>query len=259
MSGDNMTVFCWTHGQKFGSDDGDRVWLWTDKDCYVPQYDLEYSGPAEEELNYCGEDSEEKDITREPMRIKYHAECDLNPNVQNPQAVTKYYPAGTDILATCWTNSSETVGILGDTVYVKTTDDCFTGQAMLTHHVDLDDVPNCGPLARREVNRTSTFKGRSLPPVPEPVKLQPRYLINVTVGEDWAKCHELPSLESPVVRAYPWDRHIIIQCTSPYYNGSGTGNFGLTTDFCYVSGDDIWQSIMGDYIYMPRCSNFGVP
>lgn len=123
---------------------------------------------------------------------------------------------------------------------------------MLTHPIDKDELPNCGPVAHRQINGTGGFEGRrrSLPPapVPAPAKLSPRYLINVTVGEDWAKCRELPAYNSTVVRAYPWDEHVIIQCTAAYDDATSGEyeSWGLTTDFCYVNGRDFWESITGD-------------
>jgi hypothetical protein len=132
---------------------------------------------------------------------------------------------------------------------------------MLTEPVDKDLLDNCGPLDWRIPRDTDPLthkkKVTAIPPkdrtprpapapLPKPGKLQERYLINVTVGEDWAKCHELPAANTTVVGAYEFEKSIIVQCITPDAYAGFDVAWGLTTDWCYVNGRDIFESLDGD-------------
>jgi len=88
-----------------------------------------------------------------------------------------------------------------------------------------------------------------------PLKLLPTYLISFTVGEDYALCHTCPKRTCPVVERYPFNSTVLLQC---YVNTNDTGPdppgepaaYMLSTDFCYVSVDDFWESL-----YDRKCSN----
>jgi hypothetical protein len=107
-----------------------------------------------------------------------------------------------------------------------------------------------------ELNETGNGTGQWPPrrrhelPVSLP-KIEERganYLINVTVGEDFALCHEEPLTTSPVVKSYPWLTEVFMQCITDNNDPADPNNtyWELTTDFCYVRSVDFFQSPEGD-------------
>jgi len=163
-------------------------------------------------------------------------------------------------------------------IWVRTTDLCYAAEKGLTRKIDKNSLDNCGPLPRLEVNRTETFTTRrhaAPPPLP---KLEARYLINVTVGEDYAYCHEKPLTTTPILKAYEFMTEVFLQCITQNNDPADPNNtfWELTTDFCYVRSLDFFESPEGDckswsvkwwsteveLIFwvdykFPDCSNFG--
>jgi hypothetical protein len=78
--------------------------------------------------------------------------------------------------------------------------------------------------------------------------LLPRYLISFTVGEDYALCHTCPKRTCPIVERYPFNSTVLLQCWVET-NNTGPAPVGepqaymMSTDFCYVSVDDFWESL----------------
>jgi len=254
----NVTLECWTRGENVGGSDGNNIWLGTVDNCYVTQYDLvEYNGTYGNDLPYCGRDSEKEFYTTQNAATKYDTECQINPDI--PSDNVQYLPPNKDFTATCWTNG---VAILDDDIWVRTTDLCYAAQIGLHHKIDTSSLDNCGPVPSLQVNYTGPYakNRRAALPAPLPAaKLQPRYLINVTVGEDFAHCYTRPLTTTPIVKSYPWMESVLLQCITDNKDPADPNNtyWELTTDFCYVRSADFWESPEGDFYKFPSCSKFG--
>jgi hypothetical protein len=77
----------------------------------------------------------------------------------------------------------------------------------------------------------------------------PQYLINVTVGEEYAYCRTCPREKCRAEKRYEFGAEVILQCVT---ERSGTGNatwWSETIDFCYVRNSDFWESPEGDCEY----------
>ncbi|TVY41086.1 hypothetical protein LSUB1_G001098 [Lachnellula subtilissima] len=270
---DNVTLVCWTRGENVGGADGNKIWLGTVDNCYVNQYDLvDYNGTYQSDLKYCGRDSEEEFYTTQDASTKYDTECNINPSIDS--ATLKYLVPNRDLTATCWTDGDLIIDdeqnsqLTLPSLWIRTTTLCYAAQKGLEHKIDKNSLDNCGPLPSLDVNRTTPsskprraepLPGRAQPskskrkPKPNPaLPLQPRYLINVTVGEDYASCHEQPRTSAPVLKKYPWMTQVFLQClTSPNPDPVNPDTddtwWELTTDFCYVRSVDFWESPEGDF------------
>lgn len=98
------------------------VWLKTDQNCYVTQYDLllykgtcklcsrpmsstkivpTYTSTDEQDLDYCGPASEVKKYTEVPAKTKYNSECWICPTTSCDNVA--YHKYGTNLVTTCYT------------------------------------------------------------------------------------------------------------------------------------------------------------
>ncbi|KAE8451362.1 hypothetical protein EG329_003991 [Mollisiaceae sp. DMI_Dod_QoI] len=251
-SGTVVGLVCWTRGKRI---DNDTTWLQTTDGCYVTQDDLtNYNGTYETDLSFCGEDSEEKHLTFDTTMVEYDEECMLCPDNVDCETV-KYLSAGTEITVTCWT--SEGLTIAGDTTFLKTTDNCYVAEVGLQDLANKDILDNCGPVGFLQPNDTVLKRGkssRSLEPItlptlakdPEPVTdINSQYLLNITVGEDYAYCYSCANSTCDIVTRYPWAHEVWVQC---YVDNEAASNpnetwWYETTDFCYVHEGDFEQSL----------------
>lgn len=130
-------------------------------------------------------------------------------------------------------------------MWAKTTNNCYVAQIGLYDKLDTEDLDNCGPIPFLEYethhpsNTTSETKRNTLP---EPVLASPSYLINVTVGEDWAYCRRCAKESCKVEKKYPFNSEVWLQCL---VDTNGTW-WSETTDFCYVKTTDFWEDPTGD-------------
>ncbi|RAL61783.1 hypothetical protein DID88_002846 [Monilinia fructigena] len=235
-----VSLICWTTGTVI---DGDSTWLRTSDDCYVTQYDLaDYAGEYETDLSFCGQDSTIEHITTAPATTKYNTECNICDDNSSCETI-KYLKYGTDIAVTCWTDLGSLV--INDSTWLKTTDNCYVAQIGLEEPADKTEIDYCGPVGFLQVNYTAPV-GRSASPLnPETshsslAKHSPpssssdinkRYLLNITVGEDYARCYETPSSSSRLVKRYEWDHGV------------------------WVQEVDFWESLFDQYRF-PNCDLF---
>lgn len=112
-------------------------------------------------------------------------------------------------------------------------------------------------------NGTSDVNKRepSPEPVPVPVPIpvpesqgdfSVKYLVNFTIGEEYAYCHTCANTTCPTKTTYEFDQEVWLQC---YEYDNNLDSWLLTTDFCYVKETDFWQS-PGDYYRFPSCGLF---
>ena len=129
---------------------------------------------------------------------------------------------------------------------MKTTNNCYVAQKGLYSNPDTEFLDNCGPIPFLEIekhwneNGTSDVNKRDAPHVPN--ELGPQYLINVTVGEEYAYCRTCPEDTCQYTARYEFNEEVWLQCL---VNSNGTW-WSETTDFCYVKNSDFWESPEGD-------------
>lgn len=254
---DALNVTCWTRGTKIM---GDELWLKTEAGCYVTQYDvLEYDGDYTTDLEYCGAASEIQDLTIEDAKLKYKTECRICPELSCD--LIAYLKEDTELELTCWYPEGQL--IIDDPYWLKTTNNCYVAQKNLYSKPDLIYLDNCGPIPFLEElwhyneNGTSEVNKRTSSSAPVPVpELEPefsaKYLINVTVGEEYAYCRSCAEETCEVQLTYEFNDEVWLQCIT----NNGTGYWSLTTDFCYMVNTDFWESPEGDYYRMPSCERF---
>lgn len=150
--------------------------------------------------------------------------------------------------------------------WLKTSNNCYVAQKNLYSKPDLAKLDNCGPIPFLEdlwhnnENGTSDNNKRSpsAAPLPEPLPkkeadMSVMYLINVTVGEEYAYCRSCTQDTCAVQRTYEFNDEVWLQCIT---QKNATGWWSQTTDFCYIKNTDFWQSPEGDYYRMPTCERF---
>lgn len=69
-----------------------------------------------------------------------------------------------------------------------------------------------------------------------------QYLINVTVGEEYAYCRSCPDEACGAQKVYAFGQEVWLQCL---VSGNGTW-WSETVEFCYVRSGDFWESPEGD-------------
>ncbi|KAF1845060.1 uncharacterized protein K460DRAFT_405337 [Cucurbitaria berberidis CBS 394.84] len=245
-----FNVTCWTRGTKIM---GDTLWLKSEAGCYVTQYDvLEYPGDYTTNLDYCGPESEEQDLTVEDATLKYKTECRICPEISCDTVA--YLKENTDVELTCWYPEGQV--IIDDPYWLKTTNNCYVAQKNLYSKPDITYLDPCGPIPFLEIelhhnaNGTSDVNKRA--PAPVPATLGTQYLINVTVGEEYAYCRSCPKESCSSKKRYEFNQEIWLQCLTL----SNDTWWSETTDFCYVKDSDLWQSPSGDYYNNPLCEKF---
>jgi hypothetical protein len=111
-------------------------------------------------------------------------------------------------------------------------------------------LDNCGPVPLLEIavhnneNGTSDVNKRS--PLIERDGFHANYLVNVTVGEDYAPCRSCPSQTCELEKSYEFNQEVWIQCVTDSGKNGTSDWYSLTTDFCYVRDTDFWESPEGD-------------
>jgi hypothetical protein len=134
---------------------------------------------------------------------------------------------------------------------MKTTNNCYVAQKNLYSKPDITYLDPCGPVPRLEIvdhyneNGTSDVNKRDPNPSP-PTNLGAMYLVNATIGEEYAYCRSCANATCEVEVTYEFDQEVWVQCvteTGGSYNGTW---WTFTTDFCYVLNTDYWQSPVYD-------------
>lgn len=138
--------------------------------------------------------------------------------------------------------------------WLKTTNNCYVAQKNLYSKPDITYLDNCGPIPLLEKEKHDNENGTSdvnkrdaaPAPIPEPATLGTMYLINVTVGEEYAYCRTCPKESCKAKLRYKFNQEVWLQCIT---DQNGTF-WSETTDFCYVKSSDFWQSPEGDCEYL---------
>jgi hypothetical protein len=135
---------------------------------------------------------------------------------------------------------------------MKTTNNCYVSRKHLSTKPDLTYLDNCGPVPLLEPekhnneNGTSDVNKRNA----KPSSFGAMYLINVTVGEEYAYCRSCPKTTCKSQKRYEFNQDVWLQCvTNQEFNGTSQW-WSQTTDFCYVQNSDFWESPEGDCGYL---------
>jgi hypothetical protein len=128
---------------------------------------------------------------------------------------------------------------------MKTTNNCYVAQKNLYSKPDITYLDSCGPIPHLELvdhnneNGTSEIDKREASDAPEPaLALASRglmYLVNVTVGEEYAYCRSCPKESCKVEKTYEFDQEVWLQCL--VRNDNDTTWWSETT----VSGSMSWR------------------
>ena len=102
-------------------------------------------------------------------------------------------------------------------IWVKTTNNCYVAQKNLYSKPDITYLDPCGPIPHLEIaihnneNGTSEVNKRDADPepVPELADRSAHYLVNVTVGEEYAHCRSCPLLSCESEKVYEFDQEEI--------------------------------------------------
>ncbi|KAJ4295470.1 hypothetical protein N0V90_007482 [Kalmusia sp. IMI 367209] len=209
---DPLNATCWTRGTRIVDT---SLWLRTSSSCYVTEYDVVDAGDYTSLLPYCGPGSSDEDLTLEDATLQYKTECRICPQISCDTVA--YLMEETDVELTCWTPDGQV--IIDDPVWHKTTNNCYVAQKNLYSKPDITYLDNCGPIPLLEIEKHSNENGTSEvdkrapptsseaetwtgPEVQEEV-MAPQYLINVTVGEDYAPCRTCPQDACHVEKRLP--------------------------------------------------------
>ncbi|KAF2853154.1 hypothetical protein T440DRAFT_444950 [Plenodomus tracheiphilus IPT5] len=235
--GDSFNTTCWTRGTKIM---GDRLWLKSEAGCYITQYDvLEYDGDYTTDLEYCGSESEELNLTIEDATLKYKGECRICPNLTCDTMA--WLKENTDLELTCWYPEGQIV--IDDPYWLKTTNNCYVSRKHLYSKPDITYLDNCGPIPYLEPekhnneNGTSDVNKRKTTSVLQPFGAM--YLANVTVGEEYAYCRSCPDEKCGSEKRYEFEQEVWIQCVTE--NLANETWWSETIDFCYVKNSDFWK------------------
>ncbi|KAF1977292.1 hypothetical protein BU23DRAFT_452765 [Bimuria novae-zelandiae CBS 107.79] len=242
-----LNLTCWTHGTRIIST---TLWLRSTSSCYLTEYDLaDTTTDYTSTLPYCGPDSEDEALTLEAATLRYKTECRICPGITCDTLA--YLKEDTEVELTCWTPDGQV--IIDDPYWMKTTNNCYVAQKNLYDKPDITYLDPCGPIPFLEIEKHFNENGTSEVDKRSPVR--PAYLINVTVGEEYALCHSCPEEKCEVERRYVFNQEVWLQCL---VDSNGTW-WSETTDFCYVRNADFWQSPEGDYYRNPLCEYFEEP
>jgi hypothetical protein len=102
---------------------------------------------------------------------------------------------------------------------VKTIDNCFVPRKNLWSAPDLTHLDPCGPVPFLEADdgtakdMTSVNK-RAFEPSPssEFVERSAKYLVNVTIGEEYSYCRSCAAESCDVEKRYEFDQEVYLQC-----------------------------------------------
>jgi hypothetical protein len=170
-----------------------------------------------------------------------------------------------------------------NSIWLKTTENCYVAEIGLHEKADKTTLDNCGAIGFIQLNYTGDYvksanaaksylahrlatqmkrrtssndvverepEAAPLPSLEDENHLQKRYLVNFTVGEDYAVCHTCLNSTCDTVKRYPYNREVILQCYEdligyPSINltSTDTSLWFLTTDFCWVRAQDFWQDV----------------
>ncbi|KAJ4359825.1 uncharacterized protein N0V89_000381 [Didymosphaeria variabile] len=238
--GDIVNATCWTRGTRIIDT---TLWLRSTSNCYVTEYDLsDNTTDYTSALPYCGRGSEDEDLTLEDATLRYKTECRICPTISCDTVA--YLMEETDVELTCWTPDGQT--IIDDPYWMKTTNNCYVAQKNLYSKPDITYLDPCGPIPLLEIekhfNENGTSEVDKRAAAPEPEGFAPSYLINVTVGEDYALCYSCAEETCDVEMRYVFNQEVWLQCL---VDTNGTW-WSETTDFCYVKNLDFWESPEGD-------------
>jgi hypothetical protein len=104
---------------------------------------------------------------------------------------------------------------------MKTTNNCYVAQKNLYSKPDITYLDNCGPIAyplefvnhHNENGTTDVNKRDAAPePLPTPEEMSAKYLINVTIGEEYAYCHSCANETCEVEQTYQFNQEVYLQC-----------------------------------------------
>lgn len=138
---------------------------------------------------------------------------------------------------------SQLYALTYDSYWMKTTNNCYVAQKNLYSKPDITYLENCGPVPLMDIayhnneNGTSEVNKRDTTdrdigdrdtdprPILELASRGLMYLVNVTVGEEYAPCRSCPSLNCEPEKTYEFDQEIWLQCITLAVNATDEPRF----------------------------------
>jgi hypothetical protein len=145
---------------------------------------------------------------------------------------------------------------------VKTTDNCYISETGLLYPANRYILANCGAIGFLQVNYTGPYNiadtarigkagkasktiARSAIPIPEPIEetgTNGNFLINLTVGNDYADCRSCANVTCNIEERYHFNQSVLAQCYEETTSTNPNETFWYeTTDFCFVKTVDFWE------------------
>jgi hypothetical protein len=103
---------------------------------------------------------------------------------------------------------------------MKTTNNCYVAQKNLYSKPDITYLDPCGPIPFLEYanhhneNGTSDVNKRDTPQKRD--DLSAKYLVNVTIGEEYAPCRTCAQDSCETEKVYQFDQEVYIQCITQF-------------------------------------------
>ena len=161
-----------------------------------------------------------------------------------------------------------------NSVWVKTSDNCYVSETGLLYPADRFILANCGPIGFLQTNYTgdndiaSTARigkagksskaiARSTVPLPEPLQeteTNGNFLINLTVGSDFADCRSCANITCGIQERFYFNQTVLAQCYQQTTSTNPNETYWYeTTDFCFMKTVDFWQSLDDGMIILSLC------
>jgi hypothetical protein len=151
---------------------------------------------------------------------------------------------------------------------VKTTDNCYVSETGFANPANRFILANCGAIGFLQVNYTGEYDvgeaaarigkpSKAIPrsaeaapddiPLPEPLEeteIGSHFLINVTVGNDFAACRTCANVTCDLQQVYRFNQSVFAQCYEETTSSNPNETYWYeTTDFCFAKVVDFWQSL----------------
>jgi hypothetical protein len=118
-------------------------------------------------------------------------------------------------------------------------------QANYTGDYDVGSHARIGK-ASRVIQRSAEPEPIDIP-IPEPIEeteISANYLINLTVGNDFADCRTCANITCDLQQRYHFNHTVLAQCYQETTSANPNETYWYeTTDFCFVETVDFWESL----------------
>lgn len=172
---------------------------------------------------------------------------------------------------------SELTEECSNSTWVKSTDNCYVSETGLAFPANRFLLANCGVIGFLQANYTGDNDGGSVArigkaskvvprsansdpadiPLPKPLQetaISSNFLINLTVGNDFADCRTCANVTCDLQQVYRFNHTVLAQCYEETMSSNPNETYWYeTTDFCFVKTVDFWQSLDDGKLVLFSC------